>query len=34
MSGLFGIFRDFPRLETDRLVLRQMLIRDRDDMYE
>ncbi|MBQ9922850.1 MAG: GNAT family N-acetyltransferase [Clostridia bacterium] len=34
MSGLFGIFRDFPRLETDRLVLRQMLIRDKDDMYE
>lgn len=34
MKGLFGIFSNFPVLETDRLLLRQMLVRDRDDMYE
>ena len=30
----FWSFNDFPELETDRLLLRRLLVRDRDDMFE
>ena len=34
MKGIFSFFNDFPTFETDRLILRRMLVRDKDDMYE
>ena len=34
MKCLFGNSADFPVLETDRLVLRQLSVRDKNDMFE
>ncbi|MBQ9940170.1 MAG: GNAT family N-acetyltransferase [Clostridia bacterium] len=34
MRGFFSTGGTLPVLETERLILRQLLVRDRDDMYE
>ena len=34
LEKIFSLSQEFPSFETDRLLLRQLLVRDRDDMFE